>query len=106
LNVAGAQVSFTLNAKGTGKNDNGVFLLKRKRMSGFYGQGGWTNFQANLKNGNWSSIWSTLGMSNETTGGKNVVVDIYLGVDGHVYGVKQNGYYTARSGGGTLKTLQ
>jgi hypothetical protein len=62
LNIDGAIVNFTLDAKGHGSSDQGTFALKLKLKRDpatrqLYFPGGDVPFSARLKNGTWASAW-------------------------------------------------
>jgi streptogramin lyase len=63
LDIAGADMSFTLDAKGKGRGVNayGSCKLSYKKKTG-----PWT-FTAKLKNGSWVSQWEAYGLANATT---------------------------------------
>jgi PKD repeat protein len=58
VNIGGAVVSFTLDAKGHAKSDRGSFVLKLRRNRGQNGsQKGDVLFAAKIQNESWSEVW-------------------------------------------------
>jgi glucose/arabinose dehydrogenase len=100
LDIGGAVVNFTLDAKGHGKSGNGTFALTLKgktKKTAF--PGGNVPFKANLKNGDWANLWSTAGFdpsASVTNQPITMVVNIHL--LGQLYTATVSAKYSGTSG--------
>jgi hypothetical protein len=94
LDIGGAEVSFTLSSKGTGRNGLSIFNKPtyNKRT------GLWT-FSATLKNGSWHAQWADYGMANLNIPKPGVLVTNFpaiVVVDTEAFMGTTNLHYTAK----------
>jgi len=110
IDVSGARVVLTLDAKGRAKTDSASLMLKlkgkrNKATKQFEFAGGDVPFKVSLKHGTWSTGWSAIGVNpaqNAFKAPTNLLVDFAL--NGTVYTSTVQALYSARAGkGGAFK---
>ena len=101
LNVGGAQVLFTLKAKGQAKSGSSSFMLKLSKKF----RGGPVTFTAKLANGSWATAWSAAGISPNTSAkGATISMPVSLSLGGTLYATTVPAAYSGKAGvGGTFK---
>ncbi|MGD0016197.1 MAG: S53 family peptidase [Verrucomicrobiia bacterium] len=100
LDIGGAQVAFTLDAKGRGATPPNTCKLSHKKNTGL-----WT-FTAALKKGSWATQWGTYGLTSAATAraGDFVTLPVILVIDGEEFYWNQSMLYKAKAGkSGTAK---
>jgi hypothetical protein len=108
LNVGGARVSFTLDAKGRAKNDHGTFsmTLKGKRDAAtktIVFAGGDAPFKARLLHGTWSGDWTDEGVTSTDVSKSPMMLLVTIGLDGKLYGTSASVLYSSKKGKGAFK---
>jgi hypothetical protein len=104
IDIAGAQVSFTLDAKGKAKGANGTLALKmkfkrNKQTKKLEFLGGDVPLTVSLRNGNFSSAWSNHGLNFSADAKKqpaSVVADLHF--NGKVYRSSVNVLLSVKAG--------
>jgi hypothetical protein len=112
LNVGGVDASFTLDAKGRGKNDKGTFqlLLKPSRRNAATKQleflGGDAVYKAALKKGAFLDAWRFHGVNpNASAPGVPLDMPVLAAFNGRIYAANATVTYSSKKGrGGTLTT--
>jgi len=96
LDVGGAQVSFTLDAKGKGRGVSsfGSCKLKQNKKTGLW------SFSATMKKGSWQDTWSSSGLVNATIRPPGVPVQlrVILVIDDQAFTADAAPTYTAKAG--------
>jgi PKD repeat protein len=106
LNVGGAKVAFTLDARGKARSNNGSIALvlkpsvRNKTTKQLEFLGGPVAFKAQLKNGTWAPDWADEGMNPAVTetGTISMVIDVLL--NGKVYTTTADVSYNSKAGVG------
>ena len=96
LNIGGAEVSFTLDSKGSGRNGSSTF----KRPT-YNGKTGLWSFNAKLRNGSWQTAWADFGIINSDIAKPGVIVTnlpVILVSDIEAFIGGTNLHYTAKQG--------
>jgi len=104
LNIGGAVVPFTLNARGQGKSEQGSFTLKLKltrdkaTKTKFFAGGG-APFSAKIAKGTWSDDWADEGI-NGSSDTKNVptLLTVRITLNGQMYGVSVDSVASTKTG--------
>jgi hypothetical protein len=91
LDVGGAQVSFTLNAKGRGVSTNGTCRFSFNKRAGI------CQLTAALNHGSWQDAWAQYGLVNATTQGSSVPVTlpVTLVIGDEIFMAEKPLHYTA-----------
>jgi uncharacterized repeat protein (TIGR03803 family) len=94
VDIGGAKVSFTLNAKGRGTSAPHTCKLSYNKKTGL-----WT-FTATLKKGSWATPWSAHGLANVTTpkSGVTVTLPVMLVMGDGVFADEKSLLYKATAG--------
>jgi uncharacterized repeat protein (TIGR03803 family) len=94
VDIGGAQVSFTLNAKGRGTSAPHTCKLSYNKKTKL-----WT-FTATLKKGSWATPWSAHGLANVTTpkSGVTVTLPVMLVIGDEVFADEKSLLYKATAG--------
>lgn len=83
VNINGAQVSFTLDKKGRGRNAQGSIALKLKTSKAKKGKAqfasGNTPFAAKIQHGTWAGVWGLNPSTNMTKAPMQLAATITLG---------------------------
>ena len=95
LNVGGAELSFTLDAKGRGLNGTSRFNKPSYNKK----TGLWT-FNAMLRNGSWHSVWAAHGLTNSTIlkPGSPVTLPVILAIDNESFMATPTKKYISKAG--------
>jgi len=110
VNVAGAKVSFALDARGRSSNSNGAVALKLKpsvrnkatRKVEFLG--GDVSFTLKLKNGAWAALWADDGIVDTTLKDAPASITVDVTFAGRVYTATAATKYSAKAcSGGKFK---
>jgi PKD repeat protein len=94
VDVGGAQVPFTLDAKGKGKGVShfGNCKLVRNKKTGL-----WT-LKVKFAKGAWRTQWSEYGLENTTTSKAPVTIPVIMLIDSEAFAVEHPMLYTAKAG--------
>ncbi|HUJ71319.1 MAG TPA: putative Ig domain-containing protein [Verrucomicrobiae bacterium] len=101
VNIGGAQVSFTLDAKGRGRTGSSVF-----NKPAYNSKTGLWAFNATLRAGTWQPFWSAYGLvdANVLKPGNAVSLPVILVIDNEAFMQIPNLLYTSKAGkSGTAK---
>jgi PKD repeat protein len=92
LDVGGAKVSWTLDAKGRGQNANGKCQFKFNKKTGLCA------FTASLQSGTWRDAWAAYGLTDETVGkpGRRVKLPVVLLIGNEAFASEAALTYTAQ----------
>jgi concanavalin A-like lectin/glucanase superfamily protein/putative Ig domain-containing protein/PKD domain-containing protein len=95
LDIAGAEVAFTLNSKRRGVNGLNTFTV-----SSYNKRTGLWSFNVTLRDGSWSSLWNSYGLVNATVlrPGAVVALPVILAIDNETFMATANLHYTAAAG--------
>lgn len=99
VDIGGASVDFTLDAKGHARNSQGSFTLKLKLSKSHSVIGGSAPFSCKLSNGNFASDWEASGI-NVSVDAKQVTMPMTVDVtlSGNDYSATVNGSYSCKAG--------
>ena len=100
VDVGGAQASFTLNAKGSGKSSTNSCKFTYAKKTKL-----WT-LTASMKKGSWATPWAAYGVTNATTpkAGLTVTMPVLVTVGTNTFAAEESLLYKAAAGkSGTLK---
>jgi len=112
LIVGGAEVRFTLDAKGKGKSGQGSFALtlkgkRNKATKKMEYAGGDVPFKAAMKGGSWGTAWGAMGMDPALSVAKgNLTLLVNMQFNGKTYTAGVNTEYKAKAGkAGSFKKI-
>ncbi len=95
LDVGGAQVTFTLNAKGLGVSSNGTIKFSKS--------GSTQKFVAALKKGTWAAPWTQSGLTNEPQTNVAIPISVVMTINGAANAGNKYVQYSEAHGVGRIK---
>ena len=95
LDIGGAVVAFTLNARGSGNSSNGTIKFTRSGTT--------LKFTAALSGGSWSESWANAGLTGTTVSHATLSMPVQLTLGTAVFAGSRNINYSAAKGRGRFK---